>query len=143
MAHLHNTAGALGETGKLVGFIERSNQRLFDEQVNSGLHQLPRNREMVEGGNGNGGGLNLRMGRKQWLERNESSAAKFLCNPVPALEVGVNHSDQMYAESRFGQLLVDAGVIASECTNPDDCDVNEVVRGQVPLSSADCRKALI
>jgi len=65
-------------------------------------------------------GLNVDPGADQLLDRTEGTAAEFFRNRISASGILVDHSDQFNRALFAGKLMIDAGMVASECAYADD-----------------------
>jgi hypothetical protein len=109
-----------GECDEFVGFGERGGEWLFDEDVDARLHQHSSCVEMIDGGNGDGGGLDLAVSGKELIQRSEGSAVKFVGNRVGSGHVSVDDPEQTQRLTPLFKLLVDTSVIAAERADTDD-----------------------
>ena len=93
MSNLRDSAGGFCQRDQFIGFGQRSRQRLFDEDVNAGLHQSACGRQVMNRGHRHRRRLNFAVGRDQLLDRSESAAVEFFGDCIGASEVGIHHSD--------------------------------------------------
>ncbi len=135
VSDLTDAAEALRQANQFVGVGQRGSQRLFHQNVNSGFHQSAGNLAMVDGGHGDGGGLHFTMRGDELFDRTKGPAAKFAGNGVGSLGIGVNDSHQPNCFALLRELVIDAGVVASEGAHADNRHVNEVVGCQFRLSA--------
>jgi hypothetical protein len=89
---------------------------------------------MIDGGNGDRSGLHLAVRGEKLLNRSEAAAIEFAGNGVGTRGVGIDHAYQPDGVIQLRELVVDAGVIASESADADDRDLNEIVRQDCTLS---------
>ncbi len=82
---------------------------------------------MLHRGNSDGGRLHLAVGGNQLLDRSESAAAEFAGDSVGAGHVGIHNPHQADRFALLRQLVIDAGVVASEGAHADHSHVNNVV----------------
>ena len=83
---------------------------------------------MPHRGHGDRGGLHFAVRGDQLLDRAEGAAAEFAGDGVGARHVGIHHAHQADRLALLRQLVIDAGVVASEGAHADHGDVDEVVR---------------
>ena len=82
---------------------------------------------MPDGRHRDGSGLHFAVGCYQLLDRPEGAASKFLGHAVRPGYIRIYHSDQAHNLALLRQLVIDAGVIASEGSDAYNCNVNEVI----------------
>ena len=56
------------------------------------------------------------------IDRSEGAAAKFARKRVGAGNIGINNSCQANRLALLRKILIDARVVASECTGANDCN---------------------
>ena len=127
---------SLRETNQFVGVRQRSGQRLFDQNIDPGFHQGASGLQMVDCGYGNRGGLDFAVGGDELLDGTESAATEFAGDGVGARQVWIDHPHQADGFALLRQLVIDAGMVASEGAHADHGYVNDVVGSQVPCSRA-------
>ena len=128
VSDLADAIQTLRQANQFVGFRQRSSQRLFDQDIDAGFHQSARDLQVPDRGYGNRSGLHLAVGGHQLLDRAKGAAAEFAGHGVGPRHIGVDHSHQADRFALLGQLVIDAGVVASEGAHADHCDVDKVVR---------------
>jgi hypothetical protein len=69
-------------------------------------------------------GLNLAMRTDQLFNRAETPATEFAGDCVSPGNVGIDDAHQSHGFILFGELMIDASVIAPEGSHTDNCDVN-------------------
>src|SRR5579872_799056 len=126
MSNLTDAAESVRKADQFVGFGERCRQRLFDEHVDSGLHQLLGGFEVVNRRYRHRGSLDFAVGGGELLDRAKTTASKFARNRGSARRIRVDDSDQPYRDSFFGELMVDASVVAAKGAYTNHGDVNRV-----------------
>ena len=115
-----------GESKQFVGLSQRSGKRLFRQDIDSGIHPA-RRFQMLHRGYSDRGGLHFAVRGHQLLDRSKPAAAEFPGDSVGPGDVGVHHAHQADGFAPLRQLVIDAGVVASEGTYTDDRDVDKVL----------------
>ena len=117
----------LRQANQFVGFGQRRGERLFNQHIDSSFHQRPGGLEVQHRGNSDGGCLHLAVGGHQLFDGSESAAAEFAGDGVGAGHVRIHHAHQADRFPLLRQLVIDAGVVASEGAHADHSHVNKVV----------------
>ena len=73
------------------------------------------------------GSLHFVISVNELFDGAKSAAAKFLGNGVRASEIGVNNSGETDWFALLGEILIDAGVVASEDASANNCDSDEAL----------------
>jgi len=82
---------------EVVGFSEGGGERLFDEQVEARLKQRRGYRVVVNGGDGDGGGVDLEVGGKKLVDGGEDGDGVFRSGVGSAARVRLDCGDEGYA----------------------------------------------
>ena len=82
---------------------------------------------MLNSGHGYGSSLNLTVGGDELFDRTEGAATELTGGIVGPRQVRIDHSDQPNRLALLRQLVINAGVIASESAHANHRDVNEFV----------------
>jgi hypothetical protein len=114
-----------GDAEEFIGFGERGGDGLFDEDVNAGFHEGAGDRQVEDGGHGDGRGLDFAVSGQELGDGAEGFAVELAGNGVGAGCIGIDDADQTDAAGLM-ELTIDAGVIASEGADADDGDVDGV-----------------
>jgi hypothetical protein len=94
----------------------------------------------MDGRDCNRGGLDFAVRGEKLLERTERAASEFAGGGISAQQVGIDHADQADGLACLFQLLVDAGVIASERACADYGDIDDAVGIQGRFSGGSGRR---
>jgi len=78
---------------EVVGFSEGGGERLFDEQVEARLKQRRGYRVVVNGGDGDGGGVDLEVGGKKLVDGGEDGDGVFRSGVGSAARVRLDCGD--------------------------------------------------
>jgi hypothetical protein len=81
---------------------------------------------MMDGRNCDGCGFDVDASADQLLDGTKSAAAEFFRNRMGTRGIFVDHADQFNGFELMSELVVDAGMIASECAYTDDSNGNGV-----------------
>ena len=111
-----------GEVNEFVGFVKRSGERLFDEDVDAGLHEFAGDVHVMDCGSGDGRGLQLAVRGEHLRDGAESFAGEFAGDRIGAGSVGINDAEKADRLALLFEFFVDAGMVASEDACPDDGD---------------------
>jgi hypothetical protein len=87
VSDLSNSAVGFCKRDQFVGFGKRPSDWLFDQDVDAGFHQLPRNCQVVSRGHCYGYGLDLAVGGDELFDRSKRTAVKFLRDRFRAREI--------------------------------------------------------
>src|SRR4029077_7480033 len=98
---------------------------------------------MMDGGNGNRGGLHFAVGGDELFEGTECAATELARHRIGACDVTVYYSQQADWFALLLKLLVDTGVVAAEGAHADYGDIHNAVRTQKGFSTAGCRRVPI
>jgi hypothetical protein len=118
VAGLQNALATLRARNQVVGFGERGGQRLFHQQVETGVEQHRGDRMVMHGGNGDGGRVQLEIGGQQLARAGKDGNRVALRGLGGARRVRLDGRDQRYAQARRFQLAVDAQVILAKGSGP-------------------------
>jgi hypothetical protein len=133
MTYHPHAPGALGQPDKFVGFGERGRERFFDKHIHAGLHQLAGNVQVLNGRNGNRGGVGLCLAQKV-IDAGEDASAELSGYGGRPPMVVVDDAEEV--DFTFGgQIAVDARVVAPEGANPDGGGFECSCQWRVPGSS--------
>jgi hypothetical protein len=130
VSNLADAAESLCQADKFVSFRKRRRQRLFDQHIDTGLHQLLSRIAVMAGGHGDRSGLDFAMRCNELLDRPKTAAAKLARNRRSPRSIHIYDSDQSDWNAFAGKLMVDARVVAAECAGTNHGDVDGVVGGQ-------------
>jgi len=133
MTDLADTAEASGQTNQFCSVCQRRRQRLFHQDVDARFHQCTGDLEMVNRRHSHGGSLDFAVGGGELFDGSESAATKFSGNRIRLRRVGVHDSHQPDGFPLLRELMIDAGVVASEGAHANYGYVNEVVSCQIPV----------
>ncbi len=114
MAGLQNALALFRALDQIVGLGERGGQRLFDQQVEAGIEQSRSYLMMVHGGNGDAGGVQMQIGRQQFVHGREDGDCVFGCRIGCAGAVRFDGCHQCNAEAGLLQFAVNTKVIAAK-----------------------------
>src|SRR5208282_1853845 len=128
---------------EFLGFGERGSERLFDQHVDAGGHQVARYGKMMHGGRGDGSGLHFAVRSKQLIDRAEPLATELAGDGVGAIHVRIYYSEQADGFALLFEFFVDAGVVASEDACAHYHDGSRSLRWQGKISMAGCRKEIV
>ncbi len=113
VADLRDAAVSFGCSDQLVGLGHAGRQRLLDQHVHAGLHQLTSDREMQNGGNGDRDRVDPF--RNKLSGGKEGAGFEFSGDGLCAREIVIGYAHELNAICRVGgKLAVNAGMIASE-----------------------------
>ena len=77
-----------------------------------------------------GSRLHFTVRTNKLFNRPKPAASKFARHSVSLRDVSINHSDQSHRLTLLSKLLIDASMIASECTHPDNRNIYKIISGQ-------------
>src|SRR6266852_4921273 len=123
MSNLRHSLVLFRQEKHFVRFGLRGSERLFDEQVDTGLHQLTGNIEMENGRYCHRCCLNFTVGGEHLLDRSEGLAVKLAGDRVGAHGIGIDHSHQPHASGLL-QLSIDAGMVTSKGAHAHNCNID-------------------
>src|ERR1700680_2588419 len=103
VSDLADAAQSLRQADEFVGFSERYRQRLFNQHVDAGLHQLPGGIEMMDRGHRTRGSLDFAVRGGELLDRTKTAAAELARNRGSPRRIRVDNSDQTYGHAFVGQ----------------------------------------
>ena len=86
-------------------------------------HQPAGNVKVQDGGNCHRCRLYFAVGREHLLNRSKGFAVKLAGGCVRAGGIGIHHSHKPHA-TRLLELAVNADMVASKGTRPDDCNID-------------------
>jgi hypothetical protein len=141
---LRNALVRLRQPEEFVGLRQRCRQRLFDEHIDPGFHQLASNGQMMNCRDCHRRALHFTVSGDELIERPERPATEFPAHGVGAGNVLVDHTQQAERLALLLQLFVDAGMVAAERAHTDDGDIDDAVGVQGRFSGgrlppiADC-----
>jgi hypothetical protein len=82
---------------------------------------------MMDSGNCNGGSLDVDTRSHQLLDGTKRTTSEFFCNCVGACGIFIDYADEFNGIEFAGKLVIDAGMVASECAYTDDGNGNGIV----------------
>ena len=147
-----DAAEAMGLGIEFVGLIERGGEWLFDEQVKAGGEELRGDFGVRYGGDTNGRGVKVEVGREQIADGGEGGNAMMSGDLRADFGVGVDGGHQLRGErvwfsSEFrvcrvlssgfvgrGQVVKHAQVVAAEGTGTDDSYANRRLHDYLVLT---------
>jgi hypothetical protein len=109
-----------GECNQLVGFSKRGGQRLFDQQVEAGLEQGGRDGVVMNGGDGDRGGIQLQIGGEKLVNGREDGNLVLSFGFGGAGRVGLDGRDQGDALAGCFELAIDPEMVAAESSGSND-----------------------
>jgi len=114
MAGLEDAAALFSASDQVVGFSESGGERLFDEQVDAGFEQGRGYGVVVDGGNGDGGGVEMEVGGEESFDRSEDGDCVLFGGVGGAGRVGLNCGGEGDTEAGRFQFAIDTKVIAAK-----------------------------
>ncbi len=114
VAGLQNAAAFVGARNQIVGFDERSCQRLFHQQVESRIEQHGRNRVMMHRGDGDCCCVKMKVGSQKLVNACEDGNSVLGCNLRGAGGVGLDGGDQSDRLACGFQFAIDAQVVLAK-----------------------------
>jgi hypothetical protein len=133
MTDLADAAEVSGQTNQFFGVRQRCRQRLFHQDIDAGFHQGSGDFKMAKCGYGYGRGLEFAVRGDELFDRTKGAATKFAGNRVRPGQVCIHDSHKSDGFALLRQLVIDAGMVASEVTCANYRYVNEVVSRQIPV----------
>src|ERR1017187_10831226 len=126
MSDLCDPAMLLRDGNQFIRLGHGSRQRLFNQDIDGVLHQVPRDFEVGSGGNRNR--TRLYASGNQFVDGPKCGSAEFAGYRLCAREVGVHDPDEFDILRRIGlKVAIDARVIAAEGPGADDSGAQDVV----------------
>ena len=131
-----------GEVDEFVGFVKRSCERLFDEDVDAGFHELARDMYVMNCGSGDRRCLQFAVRGEHLQDGAEGLAGKFAGDGICAGGVGIDDAEKADGLALLFEFFVDAGVVASEDACPDDGDGDgsRQKKSRWPVAGENCIK---
>jgi len=114
MAGLEDAAAPFSAGHQVVGFSECGGEGLFNEQVEAGIEQRRSDGVVVDGGNGYGRSVQMKVGRQKRFDAREKGDGVFLGGFGGAGWIGLNGGDECNTEPGRFQLAIDTKVIAAK-----------------------------
>jgi hypothetical protein len=137
MTDLADATQALGEANQFIGLRKGRGQRLFDEDVDAGLHQGSRSFKVPDRGHCNRCRLDFAVCSDELFNRTKGAAAEFPGDGVGAGRIGIDDAYQADWFSLLRQLVIDAGVVVSKGAHANHGYVDDVVCNELFLAEAD------
>ncbi len=120
VAGLQDALALFCARNQVVRLGQRGGQGLFDQQVEAGIEQRRGNRMMVHRWNGHSGGVQLQIGRQQFVWRGEDGNRVFGCVFGGAGCVRLNGGNQGDALPAGLQFAVDAEMVLAKGAGSGD-----------------------
>jgi hypothetical protein len=127
MAGLQNAAFLFGKRHKFVGLREGRREWLFNEQMEPGIQKGARYCVVMDSGNGNGSGVEMKISREKFVERGEDGNDKSRLRFSGTGRIGLNGRNQGDSLTGGFKLAIDAKVIAAKCAGAHHCRANLAV----------------
>src|SRR5437868_3015962 len=137
MADHADARGALRQSDELVGLGERRRERLLDEHVDTGFHQLARDVKMLDGGHGDGSGMRFGF-TQELIDASEGARAEFSGNSRGASGVEINDAYE-FDFALLREIAIDTRVIAPEGAHADSGGFESSC--QLPVSSCQSKSS--
>jgi hypothetical protein len=131
MADLADPAQTLGKADQFIGVCQRRGQRFFDQDINTGFHQSASGFQVADRGHSHRCSLDFAVCGSELLDGTEGATSEFPGGGVGSGQVRIDDPHQADRFALLCQLVIDAGVVASEGANADYGYVNDVVSSQV------------
>jgi hypothetical protein len=132
VAGLQDALAFFSTGDQVIGFGEGGGEGFFDEQVHAGVEQRRGNGVVVDGGNGDGGGVDLEIGGEQGVDSGKDRYAVLLRGFSCAGGIRLDGGDEGDTVSGGFQLTVDAEVVAAEGSGTGNGDTQDWVAGYAP-----------
>ena len=125
MAGLEDAVAIRGSGKQVVGFGQRCGEGLFDQQVEAGFEQRRGYGVVMDGGNGNSGGVEAEIGGEQCRHVWKNGEVVFGGGFGGAGGVGLDGGDQGATLPGGLKLTVDAEMVAAKCAGAGDGDTED------------------
>lgn len=114
MTYLQDAAGLFGTGDQVVGFGQRGADGLFYQDVDAGFEQGAGDGMVVDGGNGDGGGVEAQIGFQKLFDRRKDGDAVLGFGFGGVAGVGVDGRGKLDACAGLFQFAIDTKVVAPE-----------------------------
>jgi hypothetical protein len=128
---------------QLLRLRQRRGQRLFNQHIDSSLHQFARDSQMMDGGRRDSRGPQFAVCGEHLVNRAECLAAELASYCIGAGQIRVDHPEQAHRLALQFEFFVHSGMIASEDAHAHYRDRDRIVRWQEKFSMAGCRKEIV
>jgi len=130
MSGLGDALACRCQLDQFIGLFERCRHGLFDQNVDPGLHKVAGHRKVMLRRRCHARGAHLAVSGQHLANRAKAAAAKFPGYRIRAIQIRIDDSDQAHGFALLFEFLANAGMIASENADADDCDRNLLLRWQ-------------
>ncbi|HTW78191.1 MAG TPA: hypothetical protein VME23_01480 [Terracidiphilus sp.] len=115
MAGLNNSANTFSARDQVVGFGEICGQGFFDEQVDAGIEEICGDGIMMNGWNGDAGGVEIEVRSEEFADRVKNRDLVLCSGFMGAGRIGFDGGNESYGLTGRFKFAIDAEVIAAKC----------------------------
>lgn len=114
MAGLEDAAALFSASNQVVGLGECRGERFFDEKIDASIEQGRGDGVVVNGGNGDGGGVEMKVGGEERTNAGEDGDGVFFSGFGGAGRVRIYGGHESNTEASRFQFAIDTKVIAAK-----------------------------
>src|SRR6185312_3099938 len=115
MTNLRDAFSAFSDRNELIAFSQTVRQRLLNQHIRAGFHQLLRNRSMFGGGDSNRHSVNF----FDLTQRRAGARGEFPGKSLGALAIDIHYANQRNASAFALKLVIHASVVAAKRARPN------------------------